>query len=581
MASKSTRGILYVTMQPKEGLPEAQFHDCRILASSRSHLTISPPRYQNEHGPNRLRLPFCNNGFRYRAADLENAAGSKDKPEWMAIYDFDELEWLTREPYLKLRSAPVQSQRERDTMKQIFVDRRSYDLLGEWTGSDFKDLQKVENEGEKNVMVAVSFSLQDGADKEEELKKWYEEEHVPLLQKVPGWRRTRRFVTSYLDLESGHKTEKEYLALHEYAPQNGLGGPEFKAATTTQWCDKIYKDVVKDRKRRVYELYYTFGAAQRDLQSLASKDTFLVETTEGLVKTYPAHTTPEQRPVIESFVTTKDGVKLPYRLEGSSSPDAPLLVLANSILVDYGIWDDFVTEFIKLTNNKYRILRYNTRGRSTLPQNSAAPITVHTLTEDVIAILDALRAKTASIVGVSLGGATALNTGLEHPDRISAFIGCDTNAFAPASNANAWNERVQVAEKEGLTTSSGEPIVGEDLAEVTVRRWFVKESYEDPELAKKIQRVKDMVKTNSLPGFRDSVKALHEYDIRGKMAGYQGKGAFLVGAGDGVLPKTMKENMADKLGKGVELKVVEGAGHLPMVERPQEVAQFVANFLEG
>ena len=499
----------------------------------------------------------------------------------MAIYDFDELEWLTREPYLKLRSAPAQSQRERDTMKQIFVDRRSYDLLKEWKGNDFKDLQKVENEGEKNVMIAVSFVLQDGAGKEEELKKWYEEEHVPLLQKVPGWRRTRRFVTSYLDLESGHKTEKEYLALHEYAPQNGLGGPEFKAAITTEWCDKIYKDVVKDRKRRVYELYYTFGAAQRDLQSLASKDTFAVETTEGKVKTYPAHTTPEQRPAIESFVTTKDGVELPYRLEGSSDPNAPLLVLANSILVDYGIWDEFVTEFLNLTNNKYRILRYNTRGRNTLPTDSISPITVHTLAEDVITLLDALRAKTASIVGVSLGGATALNAGLSYPDRISAFIGCDTNAFAPASNAKAWNERVQVAEKEGLKTASGEPIVGEELAEVTVRRWFVKESYDDAELAKKTQRVKDMVKTNSLPGFRDSVKALHEYDIREKMAGYQGKGAFLVGAGDGVLPKTMKENMAEKLGKGVELKVIDGAGHLPMVERPSEVAQFVASFLES
>jgi hypothetical protein len=190
----------------------------RILSNSKHRLT--PPltsRYQNEHGPNRLRLPFCKNGFRYRATDLESKSGSQEKPEWMAIYDFDELEHLTREPYLKLRSAPVQTQRERDTMKQIFVDRRNYDLLGEWKGSDFKDLQKVENEGEKNVMIAVSFQLQDGKDKEEELEKWYNEEHVPLLQKVPGWRRTRRFVTSYLDLESGHRKEKEFLALHEYA----------------------------------------------------------------------------------------------------------------------------------------------------------------------------------------------------------------------------------------------------------------------------------------------------------------------------------------------------------------------------
>ncbi|KAH4098869.1 hypothetical protein HBH70_168700 [Parastagonospora nodorum] len=563
MASKSTPGILYVTMQPKEGLPEAQFHDW----------------YQNEHGPNRLRLPFCKNGFRYRATDLENSPGSQEKPEWMAIYDFDELEHLTREPYLKLRSAPVQSQRERDTMKQIFVDRRNYDLLGEWKGDDFRDLQNVENEGEKNVMIAVSFQLQDGKDKEEELEKWYVQEHVPLLQKVPGWRRTRRFVTSYLDLESGHRKEKEYLALHEYAPKNGLGGPEFQAAITTEWCDKIYKYVVKERKRRVYDLYYTFGAAQRDLKSLASDDTFPAESTDALIKTHPAKTTPEKRPIIESFVTTPDGVQLPYRLEGSTDPNAPLLVLINSILVDYAIWDDFVTHFLKLTNNKFRILRYNTRGRNTLPQTATSPVNINLLTTDLLTLLDTLRAKTASVIGVSLGGATALNAGLNYPSRISAFVACDTNAFAPPSNATAWNDRVAMCEKENATSPSGEAIVGQDLAEATVRRWFVKESYEDPELAGKIQRVKDMVSSNSLQGFRESVVALHQYDIREKMAAFEGKGAFLVGGGDGVLPKTMRENMAEKLGKGVELKVVDGAGHLPMVERPAEVAEFAAKFL--
>ncbi|XPS68809.1 hypothetical protein M3J09_001090 [Ascochyta lentis] len=559
MASKSTPGIF------------------RILSSSKHHLTPLSARYQNEHGPNRLRLPFCNNGFRYRATDIEKQQGSKEKPEWMAIYDFDELEWLTKEPYQKLRSAPVQTQRERDTMKQIFVDRRSYDLLGEWTGSDFKDLQKVENEGEKNVMIAVSFVLQDGEGKEEELKKWYEEEHVPLLQKVPGWRRTRRFETSYLDLQANSSLQKEFLALHEYAPQNGLGGPEFQKATTTEWCDKIYKDVVKDRKRRTYDLYYTFGAAQRDLASLSSPDAVQAESEYGLFKTYPSHVASSKRPVIESAITTPDGVNLPYRLEGSTDPSAPLLVLANSILVDYGIWDDFVTSFLELAPH-YRILRYNTRGRTTLPKDTITPITIDTLTTDVITLLDALRVKTASIIGVSLGGATSLNAALTHPSRIPSFIACDTNAFAPPSNAAAWDDRVRLCESENHASPSGEPLVGSQLADATTRRWFVPENYNDPVVAPKLARVNDMVRTNSLPGFRESVKALHAYDIRPKMAGYEGKGAFLVGEGDGVLPKTMKENMADKLGKGVHLEVVKGAGHLPMVERAGEVARFAARF---
>lgn len=499
----------------------------------------------------------------------------------MAIYDFDELEWLTREEYTRLRAAPVQSQRERDTMRQIYVDRKSYDLLKEWKGDDFKDLQKVENEGRANVMVAVSFNLQDGDDLEDELRRWYEDEHVPMLMKVPGWRRSRRFQTSYLDLESGHAKQKEFLALHEFAPENGLNGsPEITAATTTPWCDKIYGSVVKNRKRRLYNWYYTFGAAQRDLASLNLSTARPATSTDGLTRTYPANASPEGHPIIQSYITTPDGTQISYRLEGNTSPDAPLLVLSNSILVDYSIWDHFVNEFLKITD-KYRILRYNTRGRNDLPPSSISPITIDVLTKDVISLLDALRAKTAFIIGVSLGGATALSAALNHPDRISAFIACDTNAFAPPSNAQAWRDRVAMCESEGATSPlpPHEPIVGENLAEVTTRRWFVPASYDDPSLAPRLENVKEVVKRNSLQGFSRSVEALHAYDLREKMAGFEGKAAFLVGAQDGVLPKTMKENMAEKLGKGVELKVIEGAGHLPMVERPKEVAVFAAAFL--
>ncbi|PSN72614.1 alpha/beta-hydrolase [Corynespora cassiicola Philippines] len=557
-AHKATPGILYVTMQPKEGLPLSQFHDW----------------YNNEHGPGRLRLSFCQNGFRYRANDLSsdggNGQGSAEKPEWMAIYDIDDMDYLTQD-------APVQSQRERDTMKQIHVDRKFYDFVKEWKPDGFKKLEEVQNEGEKNVMVAVLFSVREG--QEEELRKWYEEEHVALLQKVPGWRRTRRFQTSYLDIQDGRPME--FLALHEYAPENGLGGPEFVAAISTPWSKKIYEEVITGRKRRTYDMYYTFGPAPRDLEALTSGDTLLAESTDGLTKTFPAAKSDTKRPVIHSFITTKDGVQLPYHLEGSSDPNAPLLVLANSILVDYGIWDDFVNSFLSNpTTSHYRVLRYSKRGRSALPSSTVSPITVDTLASDVITILDALRVKKAAIAGVSLGGATALNTALTYPDRITAFVACDTNSLAPPGNPKAWGERIEMAEREGAKSEADEPIVGQELAEITVRRWFVKESYESAELQPKIERVKQMVATNSLPGFRDSVKALYQYDFRPRMADYSGKGAFLVGAGDGVLPKTMKD-MADSLGKGVHLEVIDQAGHLPMVEQPEKVAAFLSKFLEG
>src|SRR4051812_14122650 len=115
-----TPGILYVTMQPKPSLPTAQFHDW----------------YNNEHGPTRLRLPFVENGFRYRATDLEGPG--RGMPEWMAIYDITDMAELTKETYTRLREEGVKSQREKGTMKQIAVDRRVYDLVESREAKEFK-----------------------------------------------------------------------------------------------------------------------------------------------------------------------------------------------------------------------------------------------------------------------------------------------------------------------------------------------------------------------------------------------------------------------------------------------------------
>lgn len=548
-----TQGILYVTMQPKagSGLTNEAFHDW----------------YNNEHGPTRLRLPFITNGFRYRA--------SESRPEWMAVYDITDMEELTKDAYLRLRDPPVKSQREADTMAKIKVDRKIYDFVEERKSEKFRVLEEVGNEGEGNVMVAVALDLKDGEGRKEELDKWYREEHIDMLSKVPGWLRTRRFVTSSID----PKAPVEYLSLHEYARENGLAGPEFKAATTTKWNNEIMTNTVKEKRRRVYDLYYTFGPAPRYLApNLQSWE--LSDPESSKTKTFSEGFGGSG--AVESWVTTADGVELPYRLDGSVDPDAPLIVLSNSILVDYHIWDGFLSSFFSNpSNNKYRVLRYLTRGRSS--KYGSKPINVDVLASDITALLDALRVKkAAAVIGVSLGGATTLNTALKYPSRVSAFISCDTSSKSPAGNSKAWGDRIAVSEKEGaVSASSKEPIVGDELAEMTTRRWFVPDSYNDPELQPKLLEVREMVKTNSLEGFKGSVRALFEYDLKEEMKTSEVKGMFVVGSGDGVLPGTMKE-MAGAYGKsGAVYEVIEGAGHLPMVEKPEEFAKVVTKFLSS
>lgn len=543
-----TPGLLYVYMNPKTSLPDAQFHDW----------------YNNEHGPLRLRLPFVHNGFRYQAADAA-------EPQWMALYDIADMDELTRETYLDLRGDGIRTPREKAAMAQIDVDRRLYDLVDDQKASDYCPLEsQPDSAASGSVLLANTITVHPGQDKEHELSRWYSKEHTPMLTRIPGWRRTRRFVTSSIDPNAA----REFLALHEFAPKNGLDGPEHKAAVDTPWRSKIMNEVAARKQRRVFQWWYTFGPAPRELSSLASKDVIGPwSSNDNRTSTVPSRT----RPAVESFVTTQDGVSLPYRLEGNPDPAAPVIVLSNSILVDWTIWDSFVDAFLaNPKNSQYRILRYLTRGR--LRECGEKDVNIDLLASDIISLLDALRIdKAAALIGVSLGGVTVLNASLLYPNRVAKFIACDTNSSAPESNRKAWGDRIAMAEGDGAVSFQAmEPIIGESLAEATVRRWFAAESYEtQPAVPAK---VKEVVRNNSLDGFRKSAAALCSYDIRERMASAQVSGLFVAGALDGVLPQTMQKMAADLKG-GAELKVIEKAGHLPMVEQPAKFAEVVNTFL--
>lgn len=542
-----TPGLLYVTMNPRASLPVEQFHDW----------------YNNEHGPLRLRLPFFLNGLRYRAADSA-------EPAWLAIYDVSDMAEMTREPYLALRGDGIKTPRENATMAQIDVDRYLYDLVEDQKTSNYQPLENLpDTAAVGSVLVAVIQTVKPDSASEQEVDRWYREEHTPMLSRVPGWRRTRRYVTSFTDPNA----PRTFLALHEYEAKNGLGGPEHQASMSTPWRNKVMSELVLNKHRRVFEWAYTFGPAPRELSSLASKNCIGPwNSNDKRTRTLPSST----RPAVESFVTTPDGVDLPYRLEGSTDPNAPLIVLSNSILVDYSIWDSFVEKFLSNPkNSQYRILRYLTRGRQ--KECGEKDVNIDVLASDIIALLDALRVEKATLIGVSLGGVTVLNTSLLYPNRISKFIACDTNSSAPESNRKAWGDRVAMAEADkAVSQETNEPIIGETLSEATTRRWFTAESYETQPAVP--AHVKEVVKNNSLDGFRKAVQALCAYDIRDRMANATVPGLFVAGANDGVLPQTMQKMAADLKG-GAELKVVEKAGHLPMAENPAAFTEVVNGYL--
>ena len=119
---------------------------------------------------------------------------------------------------------------------------------------------------------------------------------------------------------------------------------------------------------------------------------------------------------------TRDIVKardadLLVRIDGPQGK--PWILLSNSLATDLHMWDDQIA-FLTQT---HRVVRYDTRGhgQSTAPRG---PYDFDMLVADMLAVLDHVGAERADIMGLSLGGMTALGLGLAHPGRVRRMVAC-------------------------------------------------------------------------------------------------------------------------------------------------------------
>ena len=535
-------GILYVTMEPKPELPDEQFHEW----------------YNNEHGPTRLRMPHIfTNGLRYRAID-------KKQPSFLASYDITSMPLLETETYTRLRAS--RSPREADTIAQIDVTRYFWDLIAiRQDRLPMSIEQFTDDEAEGLVLVAAELAPKDAAAAaaadsvvEDEIHKWFEE-HSDMLSRVPGWLQSRLFRTSHL--ETG-KT-RSYLMLTDYAKENGISGDEYRAAIASPTTQNIFSKHIRTVSKRKYSLFYVFGPAPRDLTNLAQ-----LEPAKSRFQSSDLHTTTSNDdgagPVIQSHITTADSLSIPYRLEGNPDPQAPVIAFCNSLLTSLHMWDAFVA-ILRAERPQYRVLRYDARGRGALPE-PPTPATMEAHASDLAQLLAALRVpRLAALVGVSMGGATALRFALTHPEKLGTLIACDFNAVSSSANTEAWKARIAVAE---TPLENGTPGIAR-LAGQTVERWFHPSTMQGkPEIARWME---GMVAANDVQGFRYGCQALWDYDMREEMRGCRVPALLVAGEGDGkgALVKAM-DGFRGGLGPdGTELAVVPDAGHLPMCENPQ------------
>ena len=157
-----------------------------------------------------------------------------------------------------------------------------------------------------------------------------------------------------------------------------------------------------------------------------------------------------------------NGIRLHYEERGEGAPIACIHGGGSSALM----WADAVEELARLG----RVIAYDRRGcaRSERP-DPYERTSVAEQADDAAALLDALAAAPAVVIGRSYGGAVAIDLALRHPDRVRALVLLEGDALGLSSAALEWTKGIrdrlrEVAAQDGVDAVY-EALIGELLGE--------------------------------------------------------------------------------------------------------------------
>ena len=252
-----------------------------------------------------------------------------------------------------------------------------------------------------------------------------------------------------------------------------------------------------------------------------------------------------------------NGININFEIDGPDN--APWLILSNSLLTNLSMWDDQVATLAR----SFRILRYDQRGHGGT-EATAGEYSFDLLVADIIALIDMLGIGRAHFCGLSMGGMTALFLAQRHPQRFDRIIACDCGPNSTEASAQQWKERIEVASRDGMQA----------LVEPTIARWFPPDFVATK--APVLDKVRGMIRSTPLAGFRGCAMALSNYDLRGGLAGIDRRTLLIVGTKDATLAgiRQIKEAV-----RGSALVELEGAGHISNVEQPAAFTGAVVDFL--
>ena len=266
-----------------------------------------------------------------------------------------------------------------------------------------------------------------------------------------------------------------------------------------------------------------------------------------------------------------NGTRLFYQVTGKGEP----LVLIPGL----GTTHAFFTGVLPVLSQRYQVIGMDLRGVG----QSAKPRQTYTMelwADDIAALLDHLKIGRAHILGSSLGGCVALAFADHYLAQTASLVLAAT--FSEIDRLLELNYRVRIAliEKVGMNQL---------LADFAVTALFGRTFYETEKGRAVAANTLTMIQQNDQDMYIEHLRAVlrfgrcepgqeKEAKFTARLKNMQCPALVMVGDEDMLTVAKFSKIMAAALPRA-ELVIQQGSGHVTMVEKPEESARMIVDFL--
>jgi 3-oxoadipate enol-lactonase len=257
-----------------------------------------------------------------------------------------------------------------------------------------------------------------------------------------------------------------------------------------------------------------------------------------------------------------NGIRVHYQVDGREG--APWVTFITGIANDITMWDGQVPAL----ESDFRILRYDSRGHGGT-QATEGDYTFDMLIGDLLGLWDALGIQRSHLVGLGLGGSTAIGVGIQHSERLLSLVPCCCHAVMTPEFAARWPAYVETVKAGGM----------EAMVEPTVQRWFTDDfKAAHPQV---LDSVRAQIRGTNPLGYYGCIAAFLTLDFGDRIDRISVPTLFISGANDLMGgPSALMQKLADAVPDARHV-AVPNAAHICNIQNPEGFNEALGGFLRA